>query len=188
MREGYESRLVIAAPQAVAERLSSLLTRAKLVPRAVCHTGEEALLAAGEKGVLLLTTWRLPDMTGEELARRVPEESDVLMIVPQGFEGESALNVMTLQNPVSQEALVQSIRVMEHCRTRMDELRACAGDLRRRLEERKTVERAKGRLMEQLGLSEAEAHHRMQKQSMDSGRRIIDVAREILNAAQRAAG
>jgi len=182
MREGYESRLVIAAPQAAAGRLEALLVRAGLAPEAVCHTGEEALLAAGEGGALLLTTWRLPDMTGEELARRAGEESDVLMIVPPDFEGGNDPNVVTLQNPVSQEALVQSVRVMAHCRARMEELRARAGDLRRRLEERKTIERAKGRLMERLGLSEAEAHHRMQKQSMDSGRRVIEVAQEILGA------
>lgn len=179
MREEYGRRLVIAAPQAVAERLTALCTRAGIAPGAVCQTGEEAILAAGDEGALLLTTWRLPDMTGEELARRAGEASDVLMIVPQGEEGWSRPNVVTLQNPVSQEALVQSVRVMAHCRARM-------GELRQRLEERKLVERAKGRLMERMGLSEAEAHHRMQKQSMDSGRRIIDVAQEILAGARLA--
>ncbi|MDO5378963.1 MAG: ANTAR domain-containing protein [Clostridia bacterium] len=186
MREEYGCRLVIAAPQPVAEKLRALFAQAGMAPQAVCHTGEEAVLAVGDEGALLLTTWRLPDMSGGELARRIGQASDVLMIVPQGFEGESGLNVVTLQNPVSQEALVQSVRVMEHCRTRMGELRECATELRRRLEERKIVEQAKGRLMERLGLSEAEAHHRMQKQSMDSGRRLIDVAQEILSAAQMA--
>ena len=55
------------------------------------------------------------------------------------------------------------------------------------LEERKVIERAKGRLMDQLHLSEAEAHYRMQKTSMDTGRRIIDIAREILDAAENIA-
>ena len=39
--------------------------------------------AESEEGALLLTTWRLADMSGEELARRMGEQSDVLMIVPQ---------------------------------------------------------------------------------------------------------
>ena len=41
--------------------------------------------------------------------------------------------------------------------------------------------------MDTLHLSEAEAHYRIQKQSMDSGRRIADVAREILESAEIAA-
>ena len=38
--------------------------------------------------------------------------------------------------------------------------------------------------MDTLHLSEAEAHYRMQKKSMDSGRRIIDIAQEILDAQE----
>ena len=38
--------------------------------------------------------------------------------------------------------------------------------------------------MDQLHLSESEAHYRMQKKSMDSGRRIVDIAREILDAEE----
>ena len=46
------------------------------------------------------------------------------------------------------------------------------------------IERAKGRLMDALHLSESEAHYRMQKQSMDTGRRIVDVAQEILDSVE----
>ena len=62
-----------------------------------------------------------------------------------------------------------------------------ADKLERTLEDRKIVDRAKGRLMDTLHLSESEAHYRIQKQSMDSGRRIADVAREILESAEIAA-
>ena len=79
---------------------------------------------------------------------------------------------------------MQAVRVLAHCRSRMGELRTRAQKLARTLEERKVIERAKGRLMDQLHLSESEAHYRMQKKSMDSGRRIIDIAREILEAEE----
>ena len=177
-------RLMIAAPEYVADKLAGILAGAQIQAELICHSGEEAVAAAGEGGVLLLTTWRLADMSGEELAHRVGERSDVLMIVPQEFSGESGENVMTLSNPVSQEAFVQAVRVLAHCRSRMGELRTRAQKLARTLEERKVIERAKGRLMDQLHLSESEAHYRMQKKSMDSGRRIIDIAREILEAEE----
>lgn len=180
----YADRLVIAAPERVADKLVGILAGAQIEAQAVCHSGEEAVAAAGEEGALLLTTWRLADMSGEELARRMGEQSDVLMIVPQEYGEQAEDNVLALRNPISQDALVQAVRSMAHCRARMAELRARAQKLARTLEERKVIERAKGRLMDQLHLSESEAHYRMQKRSMDSGRRIIDVAQEILDAPE----
>ena len=46
------------------------------------------------------------------------------------------------------------------------------------------IERAKGRLMDALHLTEKEAHYRMQKQSMDTGRRIAEIAQEILDSEE----
>ena len=175
---------MIAAPVHVADKLAGILAGAQIQAQTICHSGEEAIAAAGEDGVLLLTTWRLADMSGEELARRMGERSDVLMIVPQEFAAPAQGNVLPLRNPISQDALVQTIRAMAYCRGRIEELRERAQRLARTLEERKVIERAKGRLMDQLHLSEAEAHYRMQKKSMDSGRRIIDVAQEILDAQE----
>ena len=177
-------RMVIAAPVHVADKLAGILAGAQIQAQVICHSGEEAVAAAGEDGALLLTTWRLCDMSGEELARRMGERSDVLMIVPQEYASQPEDNVMLLHNPISQDALVQTVRTMTHCRVRMAALRERAQRLSRTLEERKIIERAKGRLMDTLHLSEAEAHYRMQKKSMDSGRRIIDVAQEILDAQE----
>lgn len=189
MSEPDLSRLMIAAPQNVGEKLCAIFAQAGIAPAVVCHSGQEAVLSAGEAGALLVTTFRLPDMSGEEMAAKLGETSDVLMIVPQDFAPQNALpeTVITLRNPVSPEALVQSVRVLARCRARMDALRKREKKLERMLEERKVIERAKGRLMDQLHLSEAEAHYRMQKTSMDTGRRIIDIAREILDAAENIA-
>jgi len=52
--------------------------------------------------------------------------------------------------------------------------------LRRKLESRKLVERAKGILMRRLGLSEPEAFRRIQKTAMDTRRPMADVAQALL--------
>ena len=69
MNESAAGSLMIAAPQNVAAKIRDILMLANLIPCAVCHTGAEAVQAVRQGGALLLTTWRLPDMTGEELAR-----------------------------------------------------------------------------------------------------------------------
>ena len=182
MTEPFSCRLVIAAPQAVADKLHTILAAVQIEPAALCTTGEEALLALAGGEATLLTTLRLPDMTGMALAERAGDSVGVVMIVPQGFAPEDAQQgrALLLRNPISQDALIASIRAMGFCAGRMNALNSRIGKLERTLEERKLIERAKGRLMDMLHLSEADAHYHMQKKSMDSGRRIVDVAREIL--------
>lgn len=183
MTKPFDSRLLIAAPQGVATKLKDILATAQIAPSEICYSGEEALRSAQE-GTLLLTTWRLPDMTGAELARQIGDMADVLMIVPKDCEETPGSNVMMLRNPISQDALIQSVRVLNHCGERMQVLRERAKMLSRMLEERKIIDRAKGRLMDTMHLTESDAHYRMQKMSMDTGRRIVDVAQEILNGGQ----
>lgn len=52
------------------------------------------------------------------------------------------------------------------------------------LEERKWIDRAKGILMQQKGVSEAQAYQKLRSQAMTQNARIADVARNLVNAAQ----
>jgi response regulator NasT len=50
-----------------------------------------------------------------------------------------------------------------------------------KLNERKTVERAKGMLMQLRGMTEADAYNAMRKMAMDRNIRIVDVAEKLLS-------
>jgi two-component system, response regulator PdtaR len=52
--------------------------------------------------------------------------------------------------------------------------------LRQTLEERKVIERAKGRIMDRLNLSEDQAFTRLRRAAMNSRRPMVDVARALL--------
>jgi two-component system, response regulator / RNA-binding antiterminator len=52
------------------------------------------------------------------------------------------------------------------------------------LEERKVVERAKGILMNERGLNEADAYSLLRTAAMNENRRIVDVARAVVTAAR----
>ena len=58
--------------------------------------------------------------------------------------------------------------------------------LEQRLEDRKVMDRAKGKLMDQHSLSEAEAFARMQRQAMDARTTMRAVADTILAGADAA--
>jgi len=53
-------------------------------------------------------------------------------------------------------------------------------ELRRLLEDRKVIERAKGRLMARYHLSEDEAFHRLRRAAMDTRRPMVEIARALL--------
>ena len=64
----------------------------------------------------------------------------------------------------------------------LDALRRENEALRQALEARKLIERAKGLLMAQDGLSEPDAHRYIQKSSMDTGTPMAEVARALIIA------
>lgn len=88
-----------------------------------------------------------------------------------------------VMKPIRESDLLPAIEVAvgrhHDLRERDDEI----GTLQENLETRKLVERAKGRLMERLGVTEAEAYARLQRQSRETRRPMGDIAREILAAA-----
>jgi response regulator NasT len=76
---------------------------------------------------------------------------------------------------------------LEVAMARFSELRAMdkqIGDLKESIETRKVVERAKGLLMEQQGLSEAEAFRKIQQLSMNTRKPMKEIAQALLLAAQ----
>ena len=57
-------------------------------------------------------------------------------------------------------------------------------DARGKLEDRKLIERAKGIVMEQQGISEAEAYQAMRRLAMRKNKRLVDVAESVIAAAE----
>jgi response regulator NasT len=56
-------------------------------------------------------------------------------------------------------------------------------DARTQLSERKTIDRAKGLLMNRHGMSEEDAYSRLRKTAMDKGLKLADVAQRIIDVA-----
>jgi len=63
-------------------------------------------------------------------------------------------------------------------------LRAELAATREALSERKTIDRAKGLLMKARGLSEEDAYALLRKTAMEKGRKLADIARALIDAAE----
>lgn len=64
-----------------------------------------------------------------------------------------------------------------------ESMRRELADARSQLEERKTIERAKGLLMQRQGLSEHDAYARLRRTAMNKGLKIAELAQRMLDAA-----
>lgn len=85
-----------------------------------------------------------------------------------------------LAKPVRKEALWPAIELAAVHNHEVEELREKVAELEGALENRKTVEKAKGVLMRENGLSEPEAFRRMQKLAMDKRTSLKNIAAAIL--------
>ena len=121
----------------------------------------------------------LPDGDGVEIARQLVETGCPVVLFTSHTRQElvdrarSAGVMSYLLKPLRPAELAP---VLDLAVARFSETR----ELRRSLEERKIIERAKGRLMARYQLSEDEAFRRLRRAAMDTRRPMVDIARALL--------
>lgn len=75
--------------------------------------------------------------------------------------------VFTLPKPIATQTLQQGLKWMASARERLRKLEQKATTIEEKMEEIRLVNRAKWILIEQLKMTEEEAHHHIEKQAMD---------------------
>jgi response regulator NasT len=151
------------------------------------HGAQALELARQERPDLALLDIRMPDMNGLEAGQVLYGQMGVPVICISAFtdreyvEAGARLGVFGyLLKPVTLDELRVTITIAWSCYRSHQRLDGTVHDLRQSLDNRKVLERAKGLVMKRLGLDEAEAMRRMQKQARDSRRKLVDLARAIL--------
>lgn len=155
------------------------------------EAGEGLHLAHHLRPDLILMAVGLPDLDGITAARQIMEEVPTPIVIltshrdPETIRRATEVGVMAyLIKPVRQEELQPAIELAIARFREFMTLRQENADLKRALEERKVIERAKGILMETEGFSEQEAFARIRKMSMDTGKPMGEIARAILLATE----
>jgi response regulator NasT len=153
-------------------------------------TGEEAVrLAMEARPDVVVMDIKMPDGDGIEAARRIAEQSPVPVVFLSGHFDEGLLagvaesgGLAYLLKPATADQLQAALGLARQRFGEMKALREQVSRLGEALEARKLVARAKGLLMQRHGLSEEEAHRRMQKEASRTNRRLVDLARAVLAA------
>ena len=154
--------------------------------------GPKAIELAKElKPDLMVMDIKMPDMDGlsaaEQIAKlRIPVVFLTAFNQQELVSRASEVGAMAfLVKPFSPEDLLPAIEVALSRFQQLTQLESEVSDLTERLETRKLVERAKGVLGVQMGLSEPDAFRWIQKAAMDRRIGMVDVARTILDQLEK---
>lgn len=153
--------------------------------------GDEAdtLIRELEPEVALLDI-KMPGKTGIEVARGLTEDQVCGVVILSAFsqsglvtEAVDAGVLAYLIKPFQRNEVAVQIEVARARHRELKGLNDEVGTLTQKLSDRVLLDRAKGVLIDQHGLGEAEAMRFVQKHAMDNRRAVRDVATEVLEGA-----
>ena len=183
------SVLVVSAGQKFRDAMAAMLPYSQYYP--VCYSESVAsarreLLARNYDFVIICAP--LPDDYGTQFAMDVCSRADSVALLLLRADAYSQINakvcpygVFTLQLPVSTQSLKQGLGWMAAARERLRRLEKKTTSIEDKMEEIRLVNRAKWILIEQLKMTEAEAHRHIEKQAMDRCVSKKEIAFGIIN-------
>ena len=132
---------------------------------------------------------KMPIMDGLDAAKIISSEKIAPVILLTAYSQKDLIDrakdagvFAYLVKPFKEADLVPAIEVAIARYLEYQEMETQAEDLSEKLETRKIVDRAKGILMDQYGLKEAEAFRRIQAQSMNTRKSMREIAEAIVIA------
>jgi len=192
--------LIIAHPDHdMAGKLHHLLRSNGLPVLGIATSGAQVLQqeALCAEGGIVICPFRLPDLSANEIRRLLAPASDLLVLANarqiSQIYGEG---IYTLVQPFSSQdvldaargllvhqpppTLLSPLEALHYGQPAVSSAGADKTPVNRSAEEQLTIERAKTFLMQRKHLTEPEAHRFLQKRSMESGIRIVELARRLL--------
>jgi AmiR/NasT family two-component response regulator len=168
--------------------LRDLLERSGFEVCAEARDGEEAVaLARSEQPDVAIMDVKMPKLDGIEAARQILDERPIPIVMLTAYGQEELVSRAVeagvfgyLVKPFREQDLLPAIRAARARHEELVALREEAESLADALAARKSIERAKGLLMEREGLTEQQAFARLRKASQISGRPLKVVAEALI--------
>ena len=183
-----DSVLIVSNTSTTLQIISSLLGSQKFSRVSTIQNGAQArrdLLDAQYD--LIIIDAPLPDELGDDLALHAAESTDagIILIVSSEILDDVNANVedagvFVLPKPISPEFFYQAAKLLTASRKRVKRHEDANKKLQQKMSEVRIVDRAKCILIQHLEMTERQAHHYIEKQSMDLRQSRIVTAQNIL--------
>ncbi len=184
----YSVLLVSSSPK-FNESMLALLPENRFYPvAAVSDVSSARRRLLESKYDIVIINAPLPDDFGTRLALNICDNSGtaVLLFVkaehyPDINGRVSPFGVLALPKPTTSQAVSQSLQLLCGTRERLRRMEQKTASIEEKMEEIRIINRAKLLLMEQLKMTEKEAHRFIEKQAMDRCVTRITIAQSILS-------
>ncbi|MGM0710516.1 ANTAR domain-containing response regulator [Brevibacillus parabrevis] len=159
---------------------------------AEAKNGEEAVeLAHRHKPDLIIMDVKMPGLNGIKASGIIRTFSDCSILLLTAYsqkelvlDARKAGVTAYLVKPVSEDDLIPAVEIALSQKEKVVSLKKDISDLKQKIEDRKAVEKAKGKLMSALSLEEEAAYKWMQQVSMQRRMPLVKLAEEILSDEQ----
>ena len=187
-REKTYSVLIASADEKLNTALQSAMAPGEYWPLSFAKNGAEARRLAAERSFdLILVNDPLPGGSALQLARELSADSAacVAVLTPREIAEEVYFQavesgVFTIAKPLPMAAFVQDLRLLCAARERLALSETKQQTVETRMAQIRLVNRAKWALIEQEGLTEPQAHRKIEKLAMDRRVSKEQIAEEIL--------
>ncbi len=184
-------RIVIADDEPII-RLDLRKTLENMGHQVVAEAGDGAKaveLARELKPDIVILDIKMPEMDGIEAAKVVTTEGIAPILLLTAYSQKDLVDrakdagvFAYLVKPFKEADLLPAMEIAISRYEEFVELENEVSDLENKLDTRKSVDRAKGILMDQYGLKEQEAFRRIQVQSMNTRKSMREIAEAIIIA------
>lgn len=174
-----ESIVLAFMKEEISQKIKKILDSSGIPVNGICSSKAELMRYIANLGSgIIITGFRLPDATAEEIHIDLPESFSIMVIATAEQTDYMNKDIFTLTLPIKGVELASSVNFLLKSRqTHTKQVNA----KKRKEEEKKIIAQAKLVLMERHRMTEEQAHRFIQKHSMDAGVKMIDTARLILS-------
>ncbi len=150
--------------------------------------GAAMRIARDTKPDLVILDIKMPGMDGLTASEKIVEEGLAAVLILTAFSQKDLVKRAAdagamgyLVKPFQKSDLMPAIDIALARHAELAAVKKESADLTDQLETRKLVDRAKGKLMDDQGISEADAFRAIQKRAMDERRSMKDIASDIVS-------
>jgi AmiR/NasT family two-component response regulator len=172
--------VVVFESESARSNISALLEKNGITVRYCCRTGLEALRGIKKMGGgVVICGFKFPDMSAERLAYELRNIAYFLVVAkPPMLNLLENEDLFRLPTPIKTGELIGSVNML----VQLDQRRSRSQLPKRSSEEDEAIRQAKELIMEKQGMTEPQAHQFIQRMSMDTSSKMVEVARLILSS------